>query len=508
MPEKVMLQVPLNRVEGDLEINVQVQDGVVSDAWSSGIMYRGFENLLKGRGAMDGLVITPRICGICGTAHLIAATRALEMIQGVTPPPAACRLRNVALMVEKMQSDMRHGALMFAPDFTNPAYRDQPLFDTPVGRYTPLKGPRVPQPIRPPKELQEMTAIAGGQGPLSSYMIPGGLTAMPSTADLIQCSLIISRFKSWYERQVLGCSIAQWMALKSKSDLELWLRENTAHRDSEIGFHMRFSREIGLDTIGRGHGYYISYTPDAHRLGEARSPQEKPPGFAHGTKISGFDQQHIEEYVDYSWYQDYSGGRHPFDGETNPYATGDESKKYSWCKAPRYAGRPAETGPLAEMVISGDPLVADLLDHDGPSVHLRQLARLIRPAHLIPMIESLLAETTCDDTFYEPCGKIVNGQGYGLVEATRGALGHWVEIEEGKIKHYQVITPTAWNASPRDDKDVRGPWEEALIGTPVADDTNPVALGHVVRSYDACLYCSIHVLALRAPGNTRRKQSK
>jgi Ni,Fe-hydrogenase I large subunit len=90
-------------------------------------MYRGFENLLKGRGAMDGLVITPRICGICGTAHLIAATRALEMIQGVTPPPAACRLRNVALMVEKMQSDMRHGALMFAPDFTNPAYRDQPV---------------------------------------------------------------------------------------------------------------------------------------------------------------------------------------------------------------------------------------------------------------------------------------------------------------------------------------------------------------------------------------------
>ncbi len=502
MPEKIMLQVPLNRVEGDLEINVEVQDGIVSEAWSSGIMYRGFENLLKGRGAMDGLVLTPRICGICGTAHLIAATRALEMIQGVTPPPAACRLRSVALMVEKMQSDMRHGFLLFAPDFTNSAYAAQPLFDTAVQRYTALKGTSVAQTLMATKEVLEIIAIIGGQWPHSSYMIPGGLTAMPSTSDLIQCGLIISRFKTWYEKKVLGCTIERWMAVKSGSDLDQWLEESASHRDSEIGFHIRFCRDIGLDAMGGGHGNFISLAHDD--LGnEEISGKHKPqpgfsvPGFAQGSKISGFDQKYIEEYVDYSWYQDYNGGRHPFKGETNPYATGDESKKYSWCKAPRYTGRPAETGPFAEMVISGDALITDMVQTHGPSVFLRQLARLIRPAHLIPAIDALIAETTCDDTIYHPTGKITNGKGYGLVEATRGGLGHWVEIEEGKIKHYQVITPTAWNASPRDNKKVRGPWEQALIGTPVNDKDNPVALGHVIRSYDACLYCSIHVIDIR-----------
>ncbi len=499
MPEKVMLQVPLNRVEGDLEINVEVQDGVVTEAWSSGIMYRGFENLLKGRSAMDGLVLTPRICGICGTAHLIAATRALEMIQGVTPPPAAGRLRSVALMVEKVQSDMRHGFLMFAPDFTNSAYATQPLFDTAVQRYAPLKGTGVAQTVMATKELLEIIAIIGGQWPHSSYMIPGGLTAMPSTSDLIQCGLIVSRFKTWYEKQVLGCSIERWMAVQSVSDLDQWLEESDSHRDSEIGFHIRFSRDIGLDTIGGGHGNYISLAHDdfAHEANfseKKNQPGFSIPGFARGSKVSGFDQKYIEEYVDYSWYHDYEGGRHPFKGETKPYATGDESKKYSWCKAPRYAGRPAETGPLAEMAISDNPLVTDMVQTHGASVFLRQLARLIRTAHLIPAIDSLLTETSCDDTFYHPAGKITNGRGYGLVEATRGGLGHWVEIEEGEIKRYQVITPTAWNASPRDNKDVRGPWEQALIGTPVNDNENPVALGHVIRSYDACLYCSIHVI--------------
>lgn len=506
MRQKVNVQVPLNRVEGDLEITAEVQDGVVSDAWSSGIMYRGFENLLRGRGAMDGLVITPRICGICGTAHLIAAARALEMIQGVTPPAAACRLRNVALMVEKMQSDMRHGVLMFAPDFTNAGYRDLPLYDAAVQRYAPLKGSRVTPTLLATKELLEIIAIIGGQWPHSSYMIPGGLTAMPSTTDLIQCGLIISRFKSWYQEHVLGCSIERWQAIHNSADLDSWLEESEAHRESEIGFHIRFCRDAGLDAIGAGYGHFISFAHHDAPSDDNRSADQLPPGFAAGSKIAALDQQQIEEHVAYSWYQDYDGGRHPFQGETEPYATGDENRKYSWCKAPRYNGQPAETGPLAELVVSAEPLMVDIVDNQGPSVYLRQMARLARPARLIPAVESLLAETTSDDTFYAPCGKITEGRGYGLVEATRGGLGHWVEIADGSIKRYQVITPTAWNASPRDSTHHRGPWEQALIGTPVSDIDNPVALGHVIRSYDACLYCSIHVLDTRSPVQPGRKR--
>jgi hydrogenase large subunit len=117
-------------------------------------------------------------------------------------------------------------------------------------------------------------------------------------------------------------------------------------------------------------------------------------------------------------------------------------------------------------------------------------------------MERWLDEITPDGTFYVPAPAIVDGEGHGATEATRGALGHWVCIEDGLIHHYQIITPTAWNGSPRDDHGVRGPWEEALIGTPVRDPANPVEIGHVVRSFDPCLVCTVH--AIRGSGPATR----
>ena len=101
-------------------------------------------------------------------------------------------------------------------------------------------------------------------------------------------------------------------------------------------------------------------------------------------------------------------------------------------------------------------------------------------------------EATGGNRLYAPCPEIVDGEGCGLLQAARGALGHWVKIAGGVIEHYQIITPTAWNGSPRDSNDRRGPWEEALIGTRVRDVENPVELGHVVRSFDPCLVCTVH----------------
>jgi len=172
------------------------------------------------------------------------------------------------------------------------------------------------------------------------------------------------------------------------------------------------------------------------------------------------------------------------------------AKKYSWSKAPRYAGLPAETGPLAERIVGGDPLFGDLLRRDGANLVIRQLARLTRPATLLAAMESWLGEMAArpDQPYYEPVPPIKDGRGFGLVEAARGALGHWVEIRDGKIARYQIVTPTAWNGSPRDHAGVRGPWEEALIGTPIADIDNPVEAGHVVRSFDPCLVCTVHVV--------------
>jgi hydrogenase large subunit len=491
MSKNILLKVPINRVEGDLRVRVKIEDDVVTDAWSSGIMYRGFENLLVGRGPLDGLVLTPRICGLCGTAHLTAAAQALEMIQGVTPPPAAVRLRNIAMAVEKIQSDMRHAFLMFAVDFTNNLYRQSPFFAEACARYEPLKGTTSVEAIRETRDLLQIIAIIGGQWPHSSYMIPGGITSIPTSGELLQCHYQLDHFRRWYENRVLGCSLEQWSQVNSAVELDRWIETNDR---SEIGLLIRFCRHHGLDKIGRGYSNYISFGVPVAGGDDPELPQVSIAGFAQPAGVENIDHEQIREYVDHSWYMDTDGARHPFQGETQPSATDQESRKYSWAKAPRYKDLPTETGPLAEAVIRKDPLITDLIRQFGPSVMLRQLARMVRPIILLKSIEHNLSRISEGDTFYTNPGRIRNGQGFGMIEATRGGLGHWVTIRNGEISQYQVITPTTWNASPRDGNGLRGPWEEALVGTPIQTPNNPVELGHVIRSYDACLYCTVHMM--------------
>ena len=494
---------PVNRVEGDLDIRIEVEDGVVVDAWSIGTMYRGIENILKGRGVLDGLVITPRVCGICSSSHLKAAALALDMIFDAHVPDNARRVRNATIIVEQIQNDIRHPFLLFMPDFANAAYKEYPLYAEAVRRYEPLRGETAVQTIQESKRLIEIISILGGQWPHSSFMVPGGVVSVPDPDDIIQCRQLLRSFRLWFEKRVLGCTLDRFQDVTSESDLFSWLDECGSHRESDIGFYIRFSKKAGLDRIGAGHGNFISF--GSHELPEESSVKDingggyyLPAGFFSGRKAISFNQDKIAEDVSYSFYDDYGKSRHPFEGLTNPYTAGDKREKYSWAKAPRYDGMPAETGPLAEMIISSNPLFKELAGNNGPSVFVRELARLVRPVQLIPVLDEWLKEILRDKGgFYASCKKPENGEGFGLVQAPRGALGHWVTVKNSKIDRYQIITPTAWNGSPRDSKNIRGPWEEALIGVNIKDKDNPVEVEHVIRSFDPCLVCTVHVIDVR-----------
>lgn len=494
------VNIPLNRAEGDLEIQVEVSNGVIVDAWSSGTMFRGFENIMKGRGALDGLVLTPRICGICSLTHLTAAVEALDGITGVRPPDNAQRLRNLALMVETVQSDIRHGVLMFMVDFANQkAYRDHPLVEEAVQRYAPLAGKATIQTIRETKRLLEVVAIIGGQWPHTSFMVPGGVTSNLDVSEILQCRMNVGHFRNWYERSILGCSIERWQGVTTAEELDHWLEEETAHRESEVGFFLRFGRLAGLDSIGRGHNRFLSY-------GNFPLPQETAvpgtngrltaAGFAKAIDIDAFEQEKIHEDISHAWYEGAGEAAHPFAGETRPYASGEGGGLYSWIKAPRYDGLAVETGPLAERIMDKDPLFHDLIRLHGPNVLVRELARLTRPATLLPVMMTWLQELQDNRgaAFYHKVETIPDGEGAGLIQAARGALGHWVKVVDEKISHYQIITPSSWHGSPRDNAGNRGAWEEALIGTPIRDESNPVEAGHVVRSFDPCLVCAVHTV--------------
>lgn len=500
---RIIQVIPVNRVEGDLEIRLEIEAGRVTDAWCAGTMYRGFENILRGRSPLDSLVITPRVCGICSTAHLNAAARALDMIYQAPPPDTARRIRNVTLGVEMLQTDLRHSALLFMSDFANPVYRDHPLHAEAVRRFAPLKGETTRRIVVETARVIEIIAILGGQWPHSSFMVPGGVVSAPGMGDVVQALHLLRDFRDAYYRWTLGCSPDRWAEVRTADDLDAWLEESPAHGESDLGFFLRFGRKAGLEEIGAGVGNFLS-------MGGFSMPKETaavpwgngghllPAGFVAKGEGREFNQDRVTEDVTHSWFRGEGGGVHPLLGTTRPYATGSEGPKYTWAKAPRYEGLPAETGPLAQLRVAGHPLVADLLTRKGPSVLVRQLARMVRPAVLLPALETWLVEIGRDrEPFFRPYEAAADGEGYGLLEAPRGSLGHWARLRNGRIDEYQIVTPTGWNAAPRDADGVRGPMEQALLGAPVPDPENAAAAGHVIRSFDPCLVCTVHAVDLR-----------
>jgi hydrogenase large subunit len=232
----------------------------------------------------------------------------------------------------------------------------------------------------------------------------------------------------------------------------------------------------------------------------------KPGTTSTDLKFGDFRPDKIAEEVKHSWYADSISGKHPSRGDVIP----DEEKSgaYSWLKSPRYDGMVFEVGPLARIMVNyvgGNTMVKDLVDSTLSQVNLKPAAMFSTMGrHLARVLETkLVADSMVDwilqlkpgEPAYVSYELPEEAMGMGLVGAARGALGHWIEIKEGKIANYQIITPSTWNISPRDDKNQPGPLEQAIIGTKIKDEANPFEIVRIVRSFDPCLACSVHLLS-------------
>tara|TARA_Y100000782_G_C10188980_1_gene269044 strand:+ start:2259 stop:3848 length:1590 start_codon:yes stop_codon:yes gene_type:complete len=505
---------PVGRVEGDLDVKVYMENGVVTKAHTQAAMFRGFEKIMEGKDPQSGLIVTPRICGICGGSHLYSASSALDTAWGTTLTPNALLLRAIGQATETIQSIPRWFYAIFATDMANKKFASKPLYQEVVKRFAAYSGTSFQKGLTASGRPVEVYALFGGQWPHSSYMVPGGVMCAPTLKDVTRAYSIMNQFKNdWLEPIWLGCSIERYLKIQSWDDLMEWVEENESQKNSDLGLFIRAALEFGLDKFGQGVGKFIAYGTYLHKdlynkptIDGRNDALISSSGFFDGKNYHKFDHKQIFEHVDRAWYENHAPA-HPWD---EPLPTPmlsqnlehtDFNGKYTWSKAPRYNGYAAEAGPLSRVIMNAnpnnldhqikDPLFGDIMQKMGPSVFTRTLARVHEAPRLYEYINQWLGEINLDGEFYiKPEEK--DGKGFGATEAARGALAHWIEIEGGVIKNYQVIAPTTWNVGPNDQEGKSGPIEAALEGTEIEDPHDPVEVGMVARSFDSCLVCTVH----------------
>lgn len=449
---------PITRLEGHLKVEVTLDaNNNVTDAKAAGTLYRDFENMLIGRVPKDASFLTQRICGVCPISHAVASAKAIESVLKFTPSLQGILLRNLIQASNFVASQVLHFYHLALLDYVKgpqmspwaPGY-DQDFRFSATDSQNLINNYVTALSIR--RQAHEMGAIFGGKLPHAANIVPGGVTAIPSSADKTKFQNYLNNIKTFVI--------------------------NTYQAD----INKLAATYSDYYNIGKGYGNLISYGGfDINTTGSKLFPA----GTVTNGVIGTFDQSNIKEYVKHSWYSSPSG-QLPASGTTTPNA--DKTGAYTWLKSPRYNNTPYEAGPIARTWLSGDY-------NRGVSVMDRHMARYVETAKLVTNMQTWLSQLVTDKTGYTNVGTPASGAGIGFTEAPRGALGHWVSVASSKVSKYQIITPTCWNASPKDDNGNSGPIEKALIGTNVANPSQPVELLRIVHSFDPCTGCSVHVMS-------------
>ncbi|OGO44429.1 MAG: iron hydrogenase [Chloroflexi bacterium RBG_16_60_22] len=499
---------PVTRIEGHLKMECVVENGVVKDARATGNLFRGLEIILRGRDPRDAQIITQRICGVCPQSHGIAATLNLDSAFGIADkvPDNGRILRNLIHGAHVAQDHVLHFYHLAALDYVNVA--DVASYE---GNDTELNSvkdfinrgalepfmPRYEGDYRLPPEVNQMAvahyvraleirrigheavSIFGGKIPHSVGVVPGGVTSVPTTDSIMayiwKVKILQDFINNVYIPDVLAVA----------------------------GAYMDYAG------IGVGCKNLLSYGMyDLDGTSPDYTTRERL--FKQGTVSADLKPQplktdKITEHVRHSWYEDATSDRHPSRGDTKPqYGKKDA---YSWAKAPRYGGQVYEVGPLARVAVTyakGDPRMKEMVEgalqqlKATPaalfSVLGRHLARALSAKFIADSLADWALQLKIGQPAYVEYELPEEAMGMGIVEGSRGALGHWVEIKDKKIANYQAVVPTTWNISPMDDQGQHGPIEQALIGTKVRDEKNPFEIVRIIRSFDPCLACSIHVV--------------
>jgi len=545
---------PVTRIEGHLRIDCEVDNGKVTNAWSSGQMWRGIELILQGRDPRDAWVFTQRICGVCTTVHAITSVRAVENALQLEVPLNAQYIRNMIIGAHCVHDHIVHFYHLSALDWVDVVSALQA---------DPVETARLAGTLSdwPRNTVEEFTAVKERLGKLVASGQLGifanaywGHPAMilPPEVNLLAAAHYLQALE--YQRSVnqvvsiLGSKtphiqnlavggVANPINLNSQSTLTL---ERLLAVKTAIDSVGEFVKQVYLPDVAAIGAFYADWTaygsgvtnylsvPEMP-LDTAGTQFELPGGYIENGDLGTFKpitsfndpffENGVAESSKHAWYEG-SASLHPYQGETVPeYTDFQDEGKYSWVKAPTFDGKRAQVGPLANvlcMAAAGheptqrylDFVVSTASSLAGTQIPLtalhstigRHAARAVRCGVIYETLQNqwqLLMDNIGSgdyDTFNRPTFMQGEQRGFGFHEAPRGTLSHWVVIRDGKIANYQAVVPSTWNAGPRDEADELGPYEASLLGNPVADPEKPLEVIRTVHSFDPCLACAIHMV--------------
>ncbi len=476
---------PFNRVEGDLEVELEIADDHVSNARVVSTLYRGFEHMLIGKVPDDALVYAPRICGICSVSQSVAAAKALAAAAGLSPTHNGANAINIIHAAENIADHLTHFYLFFMPDFARDVYAGETWHEAVANRFRAITGTATRDMLPARAQFMHIMGLLAGKWPHTLSIQPGGTTRSVSAHELARLSAILAGFRRFIQTRLFGDSLERFGSLSNADELEAWAAERPAD-SCDLRLFLHVSQALNLHKLGRGYDRFMSYGAYASTAGFLF-----PGGVFAQDQITALALDGITEDLTHAWYDSLTMIEAPSAGTTVADIT--RSLAYSWCKAPRLNGKVMEVGAVARQVICGHPLIRDLVAQTGGNVLTRVVARLLEIALVVMAMERWIQEIAPGEAFCVHGAMPDCADGIGLTEAARGSLGHWLRVRSGKIENYQIISPTTWNFSPRDGEGKPGALEKALVGAPVRKgETEPVSVQHIVRSFDPCLVCTVH----------------
>jgi hydrogenase large subunit len=541
---------PITRIEGHLRIDVEVDNYAVTNAWASCTMWRGIENILRGRDPRDAWLFTQRFCGVCTTVHAMASVRSVEDALKLEIPLNAQYIRNLILIAHALHDHIVHFYQLSALDWVDVLQ---------IPKADPAATSKLAESLSPwtrnsrneLKAAQDKVIAVAGSGQLGIFQNGyWGHPAMRLSPDVNL--LAFSHYMQALEYQRKALQVVGILGAKTPhiQNLTVGGVANAIDLDNQSALNiekLELIRTLLTDVIqfvqqvyfvdvcaiaamypewfkiGSGVRNYLA-VPDLP-LDSRGTSYDLPGGYIRGGDLAGVKKfqtaadpvfrQSVTEDVIHAYYQGEKP-LHPWKGETEPEFTGwNGDQKYSWVKAPRFNGEPMQVGPLAQVLVGyaqGHPLTQKYTNlaiekvaaiggvHATPAaLHStlgRHAARAIRACMLADLAQKhldLLVENISKGDYNVWNAPVFsNSEGVGTHEAPRGTLSHWIVIKDQKIKNYQAVVPSTWNASPRDQAGNRGPYEASLLNTPLARPEEPLEVLRTVHSFDPCMACACH----------------